>query len=64
MIWLNLLKGSSVGHVEKTIFGTGTGQKQEASQEGIAVIHKRGDGGLDQGGSSEYDEKWSDNGCF
>lgn len=64
MVQCNILKKPSVGHVEKSTFETGAGWKQETSREGTAVIQKRDDGGLDQGGSSEYDEKWSDYGYF
>lgn len=49
MVWFNILKKPSVGHVEKSTFEARAEQKQKASREGITVIQKRGDGGLDQG---------------
>lgn len=44
-------------------WGQGQVRSRRAGQEGIAVVQERDDGGLDKGGSSEYD-KWSDYGHF
>lgn len=40
------------------------GEHSEASQKNIEVIQKRRDGGLEQGGNSEGDLKWSGYGQF
>lgn len=45
------------------MLGAGQGGN-ETSQKGVAVIQERDGRVLDQGGSSEYDEKWSGCGYF
>lgn len=52
-----------LGMLRKECWGQGRVGKG-ASQEGTAIIQEGDGGGLDLGGHSEYDEKWSGYGYF